>query len=159
MNSPTDPDALNPDQLRALARQLMTQVDEKTRELHYRQTRIDQLTHELSVIKRLQFGRRDEQFTGEQLNLLDEAINEDLAALQADLNELRSDALQEKPRKQAKRLPLPPSFPVPTSITADRVELPLWLPARAYWRAHQREARLHSGRVHRCAPHPWEVGK
>jgi transposase len=31
MNSPSDLDALNPDQLRALARQLMTQVDEKTR--------------------------------------------------------------------------------------------------------------------------------
>jgi hypothetical protein len=58
MNSPTDLDALDPDQLRALARQLMTQVDEKTRESHYRQTRIDQLTHELSVIKRLQFGPR-----------------------------------------------------------------------------------------------------
>lgn len=111
MNSPTDLDALNPDQLRALARQLMTQVDEKTRESHYRQTRIDQLTHELSVIKRLQFGRRSEQFTAEQLSLLDEAIDEDLAALQAELDELRSDAPQEKPRKQAKRLSLPPQLP------------------------------------------------
>jgi len=111
MNSPTDLDALNPDQLRALARQLMTQVDEKTRESHYRQTRIDQLTHELSVIKRLQFGRRSEQFTAEQLSLLDEAIDEDLAALEAELDELRSDAPQEKPRKRAKRLPLPPQLP------------------------------------------------
>src|SRR5258708_15610174 len=111
MNSPTDLDALNPDQLRALARQSMTQVDEKTRESHYRQTRIDQLTHELSVIKRLQFGRRSEQFTTEQLSLLDEAIDEDLAALQVELDELRSDAPQEKPRKQAKRLPLPPQLP------------------------------------------------
>ncbi|MDR5776535.1 MULTISPECIES: IS66 family transposase [unclassified Caballeronia] len=111
MESPTDLDALNPDQLRALARQLMTQVDEKTRESHYRQTRIDQLTHELSVIKRLQFGRRSEQLTTEQLSLLDEAIDEDLAALEAELDELRSDVPQEKPRKCAKRLPLPPQLP------------------------------------------------
>ena len=69
MTSPTDLDALNPDQLRALARQLMIQVDEKTRESHYRQTRIDQLNHE-------------------QLSLLDEAIDEDLAALEAELDEL-----------------------------------------------------------------------
>jgi len=111
MNSSTDLDALNPEQLRALARQLMTQVDEKTRESHYRQTRIDQLTHELSVIKRLQFGRRSEQFTSEQLSLLDEAIDEDLAALEAELEELRSAAPPEKPRKRAKRLPLPPQLP------------------------------------------------
>jgi len=89
---------------------LTIQVDEKTRESHYHQTRIDQLT-QLSVIKRLQFGRRSEQFTTEQLSLLDEAIDEDLAALQAELDELRSDAPQEKLRKQAKRLPLPPQLP------------------------------------------------
>ncbi|OXC79760.1 Mobile element protein [Caballeronia sordidicola] len=111
MNSPTDLDALNPDQLRALARRLMTQVDEKTRESHYRQTRIDQLTHSLLVIKRLQFGRRSEQFTAEQLSLLDEAIDENLVALQAELDELRSDAPQKKPRKQAKRSPLLPQLP------------------------------------------------
>ena len=122
MNSPTDLDALNPDQLRALARRLMTQVDEKTRESHYRQTRIDQLTHELSVIKRLQFGRRSEQFTAEQLSLLDEAIDEDLAALQVELDELRSEAPQEKPRKQAKRLPLPPQLPR-TDIRHEPTEL------------------------------------
>src|SRR5471032_2024392 len=111
MNSPTDLDALNTEQLRPLARQLMTQVDEKTRESHYCQTRIDQLTHELSVIKRLQFGRRSEQFTAEQLSLLDEAIDEDLAALEAELEELGFDAPPDKPRKQAKRLPLPPQLP------------------------------------------------
>ncbi|WP_429498055.1 IS66 family transposase [Robbsia andropogonis] len=111
MNSSTDLDALNPEQLRALARQLMTQVDEKTRESHYRQTRIDQLTYELSVIKRLQFGRRSEQFTAEQLSLLDEAIDEDLAALEAELEALGADAPQDKPRKRPKRLPLPPQFP------------------------------------------------
>ncbi|OTP73788.1 hypothetical protein [Caballeronia sordidicola] len=49
----------------------MTQVDKKTRESHYRQTRIDRLTNELSVVKRLQFGRRSEQFTAEHLSLLD----------------------------------------------------------------------------------------
>ncbi len=43
--------------------------------------------------------------------MLDEAIDEDLAALEAELDELRSDAPQEKPRKRAKRLPLPPQLP------------------------------------------------
>ncbi|KVZ41017.1 hypothetical protein [Burkholderia ubonensis] len=45
MNPPADLDALSPDELRTLAAQLMAQVGEKDRELRYRQTRIDQLTH------------------------------------------------------------------------------------------------------------------
>ncbi|HDR9504870.1 TPA: IS66 family transposase, partial [Burkholderia cepacia] len=83
MNLPADLDALSPEQLRTLAAQLMTQVGKTQRELHYRQTRIDQLTHELSVLKRLQFGKRSEQLDTEQMSLLDEAIDADLAALEA----------------------------------------------------------------------------
>ena len=43
--------------LRTLAAQLMAQVGENERELRYRQTRIDQLTHEIAVLKRLHFGK------------------------------------------------------------------------------------------------------
>ncbi|KXU92095.1 hypothetical protein CR51_31155 [Caballeronia megalochromosomata] len=66
MNSPADLDDLSPEQLRALAAQLLAEVHAKgqevtekrrksmelERELHYRQTRIDQLTHEISVLRR-----------------------------------------------------------------------------------------------------------
>ena len=65
MNLPADLNALSPEQLRALAAQLIAQVqerdreiEEKTREvkengreLHYRQTRIEQLSHEISLLK------------------------------------------------------------------------------------------------------------
>lgn len=88
----TDLDALSPEQLRALAAKPIVQVNEqdreageKERELQYRQTRIDQLTHELSVLKRLQFGKRSEQLDTEQMSLLDEAIDADLAALEIEL--------------------------------------------------------------------------
>ncbi len=88
MNPPADLDALSPDELRTLAAQLMAQIGEKDRELHYRQRRIDQLTHEIAALKRLQFGKRSEQFTAEQMSLLDEAINADLAALEIELEQL-----------------------------------------------------------------------
>ncbi|MEX3816742.1 IS66 family transposase, partial [Paraburkholderia sp. BR13439] len=72
MNLPADLNALSPEQLRALATQLIARVEdrdreieektrevgEKDRELRYRQTRIDQLTHEISILRRHQFGRR-----------------------------------------------------------------------------------------------------
>ena len=111
MNLPADLDALGPEQLRALAAQLMTQVGEKERELHYRQTRIDQLTHELAVLKRLQFGKRSEQLDTEQMSLLDEAIDADLAALEAELEQLQPETPPGKQRQKPKRSPLPPQLP------------------------------------------------
>ncbi|MGF6923395.1 transposase [Paraburkholderia sp. 40] len=118
MDLPTDLDALSPEQLRALAAQLIVQVTEqdreageKERELQYRQTRIDQLTHELSVLKRLQFGKRSEQLDTEQMSLLDEAIDADLAALEIELEQLQPDTPAGKQRQKPKRTSLPPQLP------------------------------------------------
>jgi transposase len=110
MNSPANLDALSPDELRTLAAQLMAEVSEKNRELSYRQTRIDQLTHEIAALKRLQYGKRSEQFTAEQMSLLDEAIDADLAALEIELEQLQPTPA-DKQRHKPKRAPLPPHLP------------------------------------------------
>ena len=66
---------LNAEQLRELARDLIAQVasrdqqitsldqtiTSKDREILYRQAKIDQLTHEMAVLKRWKFGRSREQ--------------------------------------------------------------------------------------------------
>jgi transposase len=118
MDLPTDLDALSPEQLRMLAAQLIAQVNEqereageKQRELQYRQTRIDQLTHELSVLKRLQFGKRSEQLDTAQMSLLDEAIDADLAALEIELEQLQPETPAGKQRQKPKRTSLPPLLP------------------------------------------------
>jgi transposase len=54
MLSPADLDNLDPEQLRTL----MAQVSDKDRELVYRQTRIDQLAHEISLPKRYDCGQQ-----------------------------------------------------------------------------------------------------
>lgn len=46
---------LSPERIRELNAKLMVEITEKERVLQYRQTRIDQLTDEFSVIKQ-QFG-------------------------------------------------------------------------------------------------------
>jgi transposase len=109
---------LSPDQLRLLAAELIARVDQKDRELlrkdrelQYRQTRIDLLTHELAVLKRLQFGKRSEQLGGEQTHLFEETMEADLAAIEAELEALQSDAPSRQPRQQPKRTPLPPQLP------------------------------------------------
>jgi transposase len=118
MDLPVDLATLSPDQLRILAAQLVVQladrereVGEKERELQYRQTRIDQLTHELSVIKRQQFGKRSEQLNTEQMSLLDEAIDTDLAAIEAELEQLQPHTPERKSQQRARRAPLPAHLP------------------------------------------------
>lgn len=111
MNLPANLDTMSPDELRTLAVQLMAQVGENERELRYRQTRIDQLTHEIATLRRLHFGKRSEQLNVEQMSLLNEAIDADLAALEVELEQLQSNTPEDKQRQQPKRAPLPAHLP------------------------------------------------
>ncbi|MBB5547669.1 IS66 family transposase [Paraburkholderia fungorum] len=111
MDLPADLDTLSPDELRTLAARLMLQVGENERELHYRQTRIEQLAHEIAVLKRMQFGRRSEQTSSEQMSLLNEAIDADLAALEIELEQLRPTPRTDDQRQKPKRATLPPGLP------------------------------------------------
>lgn len=117
MNLPTDLDSLSPEQLRALAVQLIAEVQvkdrevsERDRELHFRQTRIDQLSHEIAILKRQQFGQRSERLNSEQMSLLEEAVDGDVAAIEIELEQLKSPSA-ERQREQPKRTPLPPQLP------------------------------------------------
>ena len=50
-------------------------ISSKDREILYRQAKIDQLTHEMAVLKRWKFGRSREQLDAVQASLLDETID------------------------------------------------------------------------------------
>ena len=102
MSLPTHLDQLSADELRQLAQQLAAQVASQTRllteqdarladkdkELHWRQTRIDQLTHELALHKRWRFGVKTEHWPAEQRQLFEETIDTDLAAMETELAQL-----------------------------------------------------------------------
>ena len=47
-------------QLRALAEGLMAKLMDKDQEIHFKQTKIDLLTHEIARYKRLQFAAKSE---------------------------------------------------------------------------------------------------
>ena len=123
MSLPTHLDQLSADELRQLAQQLAAQVASQTRllteqdarladkdkELHWRQTRIDQLTHELALHKRWRFGVKTEHWPAEQRQLFEETIDTDLAAMETELAQLSTPSA--KPKGQAKRQPLPAHLP------------------------------------------------
>ena len=83
--APESLSSLSAQELREMVTGLMARITErdetiacKDREIVYRQTKIDQLTHEMAVLKRWKFGRSREQLDPAQASLLDEAIDADI---------------------------------------------------------------------------------
>ena len=111
-------DQLSAQELRELLAGLMTKVAQQDqliasneRELVYRQTKIDQLTHEMAVLKRNQFGRSREQLDSTQASLLEEAFDEDLAAIEQELTNLTPPKSDTEPPRKPKRAALPDNLP------------------------------------------------
>src|SRR6185503_13859999 len=98
-------------QLRAFAAELLATVASQDQELRHKQLKIEQLTHEMAVLKRWKFAARSEQLHGVQRSLLDEAIDADLEAIAQELETLRSPARVQAPKEQPKRSPLPAHLP------------------------------------------------
>jgi len=98
-------------QLRELAARLMDRLTGKEQELRVKQLKIEQLTHEMALLKRWKFAARSEQLQGVQRSLLDETIEADFAALDAELAALRSPEPASIPKDKPKRVALPPQLP------------------------------------------------
>lgn len=117
MLMPTQLDHLTADELRQLVQGLslhVTRQDEligkKDQELHWRQTKIDKLTHELAMHKRWRFGVKAEHWPIEQRHLFAETADADLAAMESELEAL-STAKVPTEKRQPKRAVLPPELP------------------------------------------------
>ncbi|MCL4759544.1 MAG: IS66 family transposase [Rhodocyclaceae bacterium] len=105
MPLPADLDRLDAETLRRL-------LIEQERELVWRQTKIERLTHELALHKRHRFGVRAERLSAEQAQLFEETAEADLAAMSEELEQLQADTGKpQMPKGQARRKPLPPELP------------------------------------------------
>ena len=118
--SPPDLDQLDEHALRALVRQLMGNVEHLTKDVTYlgqdnqfKDAHIRKLTHEIAVLRRHYFGKKSEQLTGVQGSLLDEAVEEDMAAIELELQQLQDQPVTPSPvaRQPAKRQRLPEDLP------------------------------------------------
>ena len=116
---PTTPlDQLDTEQLRSLAAQLLkrvehldTQLASLDKEVQHQRTRNQQLIHEIAQLKRHRFAKRSESFSPDQASLLDDLIETDLAAIEAELEILTPKPAQAAVRQQPKRTALPAEFP------------------------------------------------
>src|SRR5580658_3854292 len=82
---------MNAQELRDLATALIAQVCQQNQELKHKQLKIDQLTHEMAVLKRWQFGKRSEKLDPAQRSLLDETIDADLEAIEHEIKALQAE--------------------------------------------------------------------
>ncbi len=112
MTQRPDLDQLSADHLRALATELFDRVENKERALVHRDAVIEKLTYEVAILKRHKFARRSEQLDAVQGKLLDELIDSDLAAIEAELSQAMTEEQKAaRPKQQPKRTSLPPELP------------------------------------------------
>ena len=85
-------------------------IETLTREVTFKSTKVDQLTHELAQYKRLRFGKSSEKLDAAQASLLEETLDADLAAIEEELKQLRPSPKTED-KQQPRRTPLPADLP------------------------------------------------
>lgn len=110
MTTTPDLSQLSPEQLRRLAAELMTRVEQQDEVIKRTELRNQQLTHELALLKRHKYGQRSEQLNVLQISLLDEVVDADIAAIEVELEQL-STATTKPEKRRPKRVPLPAELP------------------------------------------------
>ena len=84
----------------------------RDRTILYKDAKISALSAEIKRLRRVQFAARTERMDPDQRALFDETLSADIAAVEAELDALRSpEAGAAKPRAKPKRRPLPPELP------------------------------------------------
>lgn len=103
---------LNEQQLRELAAQLLSEVHQKDKTIQRVELQNSQLKHEMAILKRHKFARTSEGLHPHQQSLLEDLVNEDIAAIEETL--AQHDVLleiQPVKKQQPKRAPLPSILP------------------------------------------------
>lgn len=77
----------------------------------WKDAKLAKLTFEIAQLRRIKYGRGSEQMDATQKPLFEESVEEDLAALDQDLEDLKGDKPQEKSQQTPKRTALPANLP------------------------------------------------
>ena len=111
MLNATDLESLSEPQLRDATRDLLDTVEALKNEVLFKSTRIEQLTYELARYKRLRFDRASEKLDRAQASLLEEALDEDLCALEEELEQLQPTPAPKPEKAKPRREHLPEHLP------------------------------------------------
>ena len=104
MTSHPNLDQLNPEELRALAAQLIQRVETMDKQITHHKSVNEKLAHEIALLKRFKFAKHSEQLSPDQASLLDDLIDTDIAAIEAEFEALQPAPVEAKVRQQSARL-------------------------------------------------------
>lgn len=146
MHPTPDLSDLTPEQLRALAADLLlqvqmrdetivsqgSQIEQRDQLIHQRDVTIaqkdqiiaernqaiqrykireEQISHEMALLRRYQFGKRSEGLDSPQRDMLEDLVDEDIGAIEAELEKIAVRPKLEPARQQPKRQALPKELP------------------------------------------------
>lgn len=110
--SAADLAALQAAGLGALGERMQQHLTQARQAIDWRDAKLEKLSLEMAQLKRMKFGRKSEQLGAEQKALFDEAVDADIAALEAQLDELLANTDQPRePTLRGKRAALPAHLP------------------------------------------------
>ena len=105
MQTSVDLNQLSESEVRALAAQMQSTIQRLTVEKEH-------LTHEIALLRRHRFGQRSEaQGTSPQQSLLRDLVDEDLAAIESELETLNEPVTETRQRSKPRRQSLPAQLP------------------------------------------------
>lgn len=137
MPAAVDINELNESELRDLVARMQRALGDQESQLHELDTAIEQLkseketqlqerdsviqrltiekqhlTHEIAILRRHRYGKRSESGSSSpQQSLLDDLVDEDIAAIENELEQLAEPLTTERQRSTPRRQPLPPQLP------------------------------------------------
>ena len=106
-------DADTKQQVTGIVQTLLDQAEQAKQEIHAQALKIQALTMELAHLRRIRFGKKNESLSSKQLSLFEESVLADIAAVDAEIEQIDSTAktTTKSPRARAGRQPLPDHLP------------------------------------------------
>ena len=107
-------DADTKQQVTGIVQTLLDQAQQAKQEIHAQALKIQALTMELAHLRRIRFGKKNESLSPKQLSLFEESVLADIAAVDAEIEQIDSSAKNttpRSPRARAGRQPLPDHLP------------------------------------------------
>jgi transposase len=107
-----DINQLSESQLRDYAAQMQAALGERDASIRKVRQENEHLKHEIAILRRHRFGKRSEAGSrSPQQSLLDDLVEEDIAAIETELEKLDEPLAKERPRSKPRRQALPPQLP------------------------------------------------
>jgi len=98
--------------IRQLKTEKEAQLQERDSAIQRLRIEKERLTHEIAILRRHRFGKRSEAGSrSPQQSLLDDLVEEDIAAIETELEKLDEPFTKERRRSKPRRQPLPPQLP------------------------------------------------